>query len=109
MTISELPVVRIIDDNDVMRESLVFLLEEEDGWIVKAYRDAEEFLDNDDLSKPDASFLISACQNVGSGTSTVSNKHFYRYPHRLPFGTRGCRHGHSCSEARGFRPVAKTC
>ncbi|WP_279175190.1 hypothetical protein [Parasutterella excrementihominis] len=44
MTISELPVVRIIDDNDVMRESLVFLLEEEDGWIVKAYRDAEEFL-----------------------------------------------------------------
>ena len=36
MTISELPVVRIIDDNDVMRESLVFLLEEEDGWIVKA-------------------------------------------------------------------------
>ena len=43
MTISELPVVRIIDDNDVMRESLVFLLEEEDGWIVKAYRDAEEF------------------------------------------------------------------
>ena len=31
MTISELPVVRIIDDNDVMRESLVFLLEEEDG------------------------------------------------------------------------------
>ncbi len=63
MTISELPVVRIIDDNDVMRESLVFLLEEEDGWIVKAYRDAEEFLDNDNfLSKPDASFLISACQ-----------------------------------------------
>lgn len=43
MTISELPVVRIIDDNDVMRESLVFLLEEEDGWIVKAYREAESF------------------------------------------------------------------
>ena len=43
MTISELPWDRIIDDNDVMRESLVFLLEEEDGWIVKAYRDAEEF------------------------------------------------------------------
>ena len=73
MTISELPVVRIIDDNDVMRESLVFLLEEEDGWIVKAYRDAEEFLDNDDFEQA------------------------------------GCRHGHSCSEARGFRPVAKTC
>ena len=51
MTISELPVVRIIDDNDVMRESLVFLLEEEDGWIVKAYRDAEEFLDNDDFEQ----------------------------------------------------------
>ena len=62
MTISELPVVRIIDDNDVMRESLVFLLEEEDGWIVKAYRDAEEFLDNDDFEQADASFLISACQ-----------------------------------------------
>lgn len=51
MIISELPVIRIVDDNDVMRESLVFLLEEEDAWIVKAYRDAEEFLDNDDFGQ----------------------------------------------------------
>ena len=94
MTISELPVVRIIDDNDVMRESLVFLLEEEDGWIVKAYRDAEEFLDNDDFEQAGCILLdIRMPKSVGSGTSTVSNKHFYRYPHRLPFGTRGCRHG----------------
>ena len=35
MTISELPVVRIIDDNDVMRESLVFLLEEEMAGLSK--------------------------------------------------------------------------
>lgn len=51
MTNSELPVIRIIDDDDVMRESFVFLLEEENGWEVKAYRNAEEFLDQDDFSR----------------------------------------------------------
>ncbi len=45
------PVIRIIDDDDVMRESLVFLLEEENGWEVKAYPDAETFLQDDDFDR----------------------------------------------------------
>lgn len=40
----ELPVIRIIDDNEVMRKSWIFLLEDESGWEVKAYEDAQDFL-----------------------------------------------------------------
>lgn len=51
MSNSDLPVIRIIDDNDVMRESLVFLLEEESEWQVKSYASAEDFLNQDDFKQ----------------------------------------------------------
>ena len=53
----ELPIVRIIDDNEVMRKSLIFLLEDEAGWEVKAYANAQEFLEKDDFEKPGAILL----------------------------------------------------
>ena len=53
----ELPVVRIIDDNEVMRQSWIFLLEDESGWEVKAYEDAQDFLKHDDFEKPGAILL----------------------------------------------------
>lgn len=53
----ELPVVRIIDDNEVMRKSWIFLLEDEAGWEVKAYADPYEFLNNDDFERPGAILL----------------------------------------------------
>ncbi|MEF9944485.1 MAG: response regulator [Burkholderiaceae bacterium] len=43
--------VRVLDDDDAMRRSWVFLLEGE-GWRVRAYADAVEFLSNDDGSEP---------------------------------------------------------
>lgn len=46
---NQIPIVRIIDDDQVMRRSLVFLLEDED-WEVKDYKDAFEFLEKDDMS-----------------------------------------------------------
>ncbi len=49
---SSRPVIRIIDDNDVMRSSLVFLLEGESEWTVKSYSNAQQFLDNDDFDLP---------------------------------------------------------
>lgn len=44
----KIPVVRIIDDDDVMRRSLVFLLEDED-WEVRDYKDAATFLEQDNF------------------------------------------------------------
>ncbi len=51
MTDNRLPLIRIIDDNDVMRSSLIFLLEEEDGWEVAGYKNPLEFLENDDNTR----------------------------------------------------------
>lgn len=47
---SEKPLVRIVDDNDSLRESLAFLLECE-GYEVAAYESAEEFLIKDAPSR----------------------------------------------------------
>lgn len=44
-------VIRIVDDDAAIRESFCYLLEGE-GWTTKAYASAEEFLENDDASKP---------------------------------------------------------
>ena len=44
-------VVRIVDDDAGVRDSYRFLIES-DGWLVKTYRDAEDFMDNDDNSIP---------------------------------------------------------
>ena len=38
--------VRVVDDDEVVRESYKFLLESE-GWLVKVYKDAEDFLAHD--------------------------------------------------------------
>ncbi len=43
--------VRVVDDDDAMRRSWVFLLEGE-GWRVRAYADALEFLAADDGAEP---------------------------------------------------------
>lgn len=43
--------VRVVDDDDAMRRSCVFLLEGE-GWRVRAYADALEFLSTDDGAEP---------------------------------------------------------
>ncbi|MBO5658438.1 MAG: response regulator transcription factor [Duodenibacillus sp.] len=51
MTEKQEPVIRIVDDDEMMCSSWVFLLEGE-HWKVRAYRDAVEFLENDDFADP---------------------------------------------------------
>jgi FixJ family two-component response regulator len=43
--------IRIIDDDESIRESFCYLLSGE-GWRTAAYASAEEFLENDDVSEP---------------------------------------------------------
>lgn len=40
-------VIRIVDDDEAVRESYKFLIES-DGWLVRTYANAEEFLEKDD-------------------------------------------------------------
>lgn len=45
------PVVRLVDDDPVLREGLLFLLESE-GWNARGFSSAREFLDEDDPDEP---------------------------------------------------------
>lgn len=45
------PVIRIIDDDDAMRKSWAFLIEDE-GWEVVTYPDALTFLSSNDFIRP---------------------------------------------------------
>ena len=48
--------VRIIDDDAGVRDSYRYLIES-DGWLVRTYQDAEDFLANDDESVPGCAVL----------------------------------------------------
>ena len=50
-------VVRIVDDDAGVRDSYRFLVETE-GWIVKTFNDAEDFIENND---PDVGAPFSTC------------------------------------------------
>ena len=45
------PLVRIVDDDEGIRNSMAFLLEGE-GWEVKTYRDGSQFLASNDFVRP---------------------------------------------------------
>ena len=45
---SNAPLVRIVDDDEGIRNSMAFLLEGE-GWEVKTYRDGSQFLASNDF------------------------------------------------------------
>lgn len=49
-------VVRIVDDDAGVRDSYRFLVET-DGWIVKTFTDAEDFIQNNDASVPGCAVL----------------------------------------------------
>ena len=48
--------VRIIDDDAGVRDSYRYLIES-DGWLVRTYQDAEDFLANDDEAAPGCAVL----------------------------------------------------
>lgn len=51
-----LSLVRIVDDDAGVRDSYRFLIES-DGWLVKTFSDAEDFLQNDDSEVPGCAVL----------------------------------------------------
>lgn len=60
MTISN-PIIRIVDDEAVIRKALKFLLESE-GWAVEAYEKGSDFWLKTDLLSSAVSFLMSLCR-----------------------------------------------
>ena len=56
MPANSLSLIRVIDDDAEMRESLEFLLSTE-GWKVRTYPSAKAFLDADDMMVPGCMLL----------------------------------------------------
>ena len=50
------PLIRVIDDDDAMRNSWAFLIEGE-GWDVATYADAVSFLSSNDFARPGCMLL----------------------------------------------------
>lgn len=55
------PVIRIVDDDDRVRESVAFVLQI-DGHQTEEYESAEDFLKFSDFSAPAASYLTFVCR-----------------------------------------------
>ncbi|HAW45544.1 MAG TPA: DNA-binding response regulator [Sutterella sp.] len=71
---NNVPLVRIVDDDQGFRNSLAFLLEGE-GWEVKTYRDGSLFLASNDFERPGCIILDVRMPNMsGIGLQTHLNK-----------------------------------
>lgn len=68
------PLVRIVDDDKGVRNSMAFLLEGE-GWEVKTYRDGSQFLANGDFVRPGCIIMDVRMPNMsGLGLQTHLNE-----------------------------------
>ncbi len=68
------PLVRIVDDDEGIRNSMAFLLEGE-GWEVKTYRDGSQFLANGDFVRPGCIIMDVRMPNMsGLGLQTHLNE-----------------------------------
>ena len=68
------PLVRIVDDDEGIRNSMAFLLEGE-GWEVKTYRDGSQFLASNDFTRPGCIILDVRMPNMsGLGLQTHLNE-----------------------------------
>lgn len=68
------PLVRIVDDDEGIRNSMAFLLEGE-GWEVKTYRDGSQFLVNGDFVRPGCIIMDVRMPNMsGLGLQTHLNE-----------------------------------
>lgn len=72
--LNNVPLVRIVDDDEGIRNSMAFLLEGE-GWEVKTYRDGSQFLANGDFIRPGCIIMDVRMPNMsGLGLQTHLNK-----------------------------------
>ncbi len=68
------PLVRIVDDDEGIRNSMTFLLEGE-GWEVKTYRDGSQFLATGDFTRPGCIIMDVRMPNMsGIGLQTHLNE-----------------------------------
>lgn len=68
------PLVRIVDDDEGIRNSMAFLLKGE-GWEVKTYRDGSQFLANGDFVRPGCIIMDVRMPNMsGLGLQTHLNE-----------------------------------
>ena len=89
--------IRIVDDDEDMRESLSFLLESE-GWKCSAYSSAREFLIEDAGSVPGCLILDIRDDGLRAAAGNESKKNFSA--DRFPHGTRQYRYGSFRHEIR---------
>ena len=72
--LNNVPLVRIVDDDEGIRNSMAFLLEGE-GWEVKTYRDGSQFLANGDFIRPGCIIMDVRMPNMsGLGLQTHLNE-----------------------------------
>lgn len=72
--LNNVPLVRIVDDDEGIRNSMAFLLEGE-GWEVKSYRDGSQFLANGDFIRPGCIIMDVRMPNMsGLGLQTHLNE-----------------------------------
>lgn len=72
--LNNVPLVRIVDDDEGIRNSMAFLLDGE-GWEVKTYRDGSQFLANGDFIRPGCIIMDVRMPNMsGLGLQTHLNE-----------------------------------
>lgn len=73
MSNSNTPLIRIVDDDEGVRNSMAFLLEGE-GWDVHTYRDGSQYLASNDFERPGCIILDVRMPNMsGLGLQTHLN------------------------------------
>ena len=79
------PLIRVIDDDDAMRNSWAFLIEGE-GWDVKTYADAITFLSSNDYIRPGGrvyeqrNFVYEALNKIDGISVVKPRAAFYIFP-----------------------------
>ena len=79
------PLIRVIDDDDAMRNSWAFLIEGE-GWDVKTYADAITFLSSNDYIRPGGrvyeqrNFVYEALSKIDGISVVKPRAAFYIFP-----------------------------
>ena len=63
MSNSDTPLIRIVDDDEGVRNSMAFLLEGE-GWDVRTYRDGSQYLASNDFERPGCIILDVRMPNM---------------------------------------------
>ena len=85
MTQKSSPVIRLVDDDEDLREGLAFMLESE-GWTVRCFGSGEDFLAHDDPAVPGCAIFDYSMPGM-DGLQLQRKAAELRYPHPVIFLT----------------------